>query len=55
LRDRPELADRLGAAARRTALRAFTVDTLAQAYERLWAELVARRRTALVRPPPPRP
>lgn len=55
LRDRPEFADRLGAAARRTALRAFTVDTLAQAYERLWAELVARRRTALVRPPPPRP
>jgi glycosyltransferase involved in cell wall biosynthesis len=55
LRDQPELADRLGSAARRAALQAFTVNTLTQAYEGLWAELVARPRTALVRPPPPLP
>lgn len=55
LRDEPELADRLGSAARRAARQAFTVDTLTRAYEQLWAELVARPRAALLRPPPPRP
>ncbi|HEY6794184.1 MAG TPA: glycosyltransferase [Kineosporiaceae bacterium] len=55
LRDDPDLRDRLGAQARQAALAAFTASTMTEAYERLWGRVAGRPRSALLRPPPPRP
>jgi glycosyltransferase involved in cell wall biosynthesis len=50
-----ELRSRLGAAGRKRALAAYTVEHMARAYERLWAQVLGAPRTPRLRPPAPRP
>jgi glycosyltransferase involved in cell wall biosynthesis len=49
------LRAKLGAAGRDRAREHYTVEHMARAYERLWAEVVAAQRTSRLRPPAPRP
>ena len=55
LRDDPALRSRLGDAGRERARASYTVEHMAGAYERLWAQVLAAPRTPRWRPPPPRP
>jgi glycosyltransferase involved in cell wall biosynthesis len=55
LRDDAGLRSRFGAAGRERALASYTVEHMARAYERLWAQVCAAPRTPRLRPPAPRP
>jgi glycosyltransferase involved in cell wall biosynthesis len=55
LRDDPGRRARFGAAGRERARASFTVEHIARAYERLWAQVRATPRTSRLRPPAPRP
>jgi glycosyltransferase involved in cell wall biosynthesis len=55
LRDDPALRSRFGAAGRERALEEYTVDRMARAYERLWAQVCAAPRTPRLLPRAPRP
>jgi len=50
-----ELRARFGAAGRERARASYTVEHMARAYEQLWAQVCAVRRTPRLRPPAPRP
>ena len=49
------LRTKLGAAGRVRARECYTVEQMARAYERLWAQVVAAPRTPRLRPPAPCP
>ena len=51
LRDDGALRARLGAAGRKRALVAYTVEHMAAAYQRLWEQVVTAPRTPRLRPP----
>jgi glycosyltransferase involved in cell wall biosynthesis len=55
LRDDGGLRDKFGDAGRERARASYTVEHMARAYERLWAQVCAAPRTPRLRPPAPRP